>query len=428
MRSQADMAGRGVLPIAALALSCVEPGAPEGDEVVGDGDGDGEGDGDLACTEPGTPVGALEPLQPPEGIPLPTCSEGWGSDAPLREADWAIELADVDTFGAIVRSLPDERILVGTHQSLRWLDDEGHVAAETPFDGADLLDGQLVVHDDGRIHVVRTSDRIVIQELGEAGLVSEVEVDLEVSTTRVIGLYPLDGSDWLLVGSQYDMVEQQLEAFFAIVDALGSVQLRKARPLPSTYYGYGYASPQPLAFAAFDGERLLFGAVGQQWLVDVEDGSLVTPTLGVAGNLGVVATRDGFAAVGLRFGPLSMDGLVELLDPLGTSLVTQTYDRLGSADAFSHAASRPGGGVVVGGSEGVWWSTASGSGQPAVMAIDAQGNAEWKGRLAVSGYLFDLDVDAEGRVLAVGWQASEVGNEDGDGGVAGAFLARWSGG
>jgi hypothetical protein len=62
------------------------------------------------------------------------------------------------------------------------------------------------------------------------------------------------------------------------------------------------------------------------------------------------------------------------------------------------------------------------------MAIDAQGNAEWKGRLAVSGYLFDLDVDAEGRVLAVGWQASEVGNEAGEGGVAGAFLARWSGG
>lgn len=407
------------IPLLSLPLACT--GDDVGDDEVADetigtgtetGDGDGDGDGG-PCTAPGSTVAGIDPFVPAAEDPLPTCGEGWASDAPLEEAAWAVAMAPSDSPNGYyyyiptptVRALSGKRAVVVESTQLHWFDGSGQKTAsvghgfDVDFDG--LRPESMAVRDDDHVFLAANEGGdITIREFFDGEQVGEVMVPTPGETRNVIALHEFSPDEWLLVGNEFDPMEGS-EMFFMRVDAQGNELLRKATSGAYCYYCYSYAS-----LGEIDGAgNLLFGSANQAFIVDTSDGSVVTNTTlpGVRGLVGS-ATAAGFVWTSQAF-LSSQDAVITAINGFAVQQWTQTYERilLGN-DGLVAAANRPDGGYVAAGFDGIWWTPPAftASTQPLVIALDGEGNAEWVGRLAIAGDARSVDVASDGSVAVAG--------------------------
>ncbi|MFV8754407.1 hypothetical protein ACNOYE_27995 [Nannocystaceae bacterium ST9] len=401
------------IPLLALPLSCT---GDDGQEDVADdigtdtgsetGDGDGDGDGG-PCTAPGTVVPEIDPFVPGAEVPLPTCSDGWASDAPLQEAQWVVMIPQPDNYyyyaPPLVKALPGGAALVIGDTSLQWYDGQGGEGPSVAHGFPSVLPNAVVVRDDGHVFIAGPSaNDVAIREFADGAELGETLVPTPGETNRIIGLFEFSTDEWLIVGDEFDPMESMSESFFMHVDGQGAEVLRKARSIGySGYYGYYYSSY--LAFAAFDGDdNLLMGTNGLQFIVDPNDGTVLNPTVGL-GARDVVGSRSGggFASASQQVN-LTLDGTISLLNGIGINQSTQAYDRAQTSDQLFDVDARPDGGFVAAGVDGIWWSNSFGSSQPLIIAFDGGGAAEWIGRLAISGTANFVSASGDGRVVASG--------------------------
>jgi hypothetical protein len=417
------------IPLLALPLSCI--GSDPNDEGVGEGEsGDGDGDG-APCTHPGTEVPDVDPFVPNASVPAPTCSTGWGSDAPLQDAEWVTMLEVENSYyysvPAIAKALSGGAALLITEQSLQWFDGEGAPGAtvEHGFPGGfpGIRPNSVVVRDDDHVFIAGgANDDLVIREFADGELVSELAVPTPGEGTSAVGLFQFSTDEWLIVGNEYDPVEMGNESFFMHVDATGAEVLRKARPIGYYYY----YSPQ-VTFAALDAEdNLMFGSSSQQWIVDPSDGAVINGGVGIGGTRDFVgsAVSVGFVALTQQTN-VSQDAVAQLVDTFGATQWTQVYDRAFTGELFFDVDARPDGGFVAGGIDGIWWEPANfqTNSQPVIIAFDGQGTAEWIGRLAIPGATRNVDVASDGGVVATG--TSVLGGTDYNNVDGYIWLASW---
>jgi hypothetical protein len=357
---------------------------------------------------------------PPPGddIPLPDCSEGWASDAALREPDWIVTLGEPYSYGTTIHALSQGRTLLVDTVDLQWFDGAGTEIAQQDhdLDGSGLHAVHVRDSDDHVFMAAGDGNDIRLVEFDESGMLAEIPVVTPGQYPQVLGLFA-SGDDWLIVGEEYDEVESQQEAFFIQVDALGAELLRKARPLPGIagYYGYYYGS-QPLRYAAFDGSNLLFGPSGTQWLVEAATGTVINPSVALAGSSDVIGlVGGGFASTGFQSNT-TIDGALTKLSPAGSTQWSQIYDRAQTFDQLIQTAALPDGGMVSVGFAGLWYAVGIQQ-QPLVLGVDADGNAEWMGLLAATGVAVRVDVGPDGGIAV-------LGSVD-DGVNADAWIARW---
>jgi hypothetical protein len=409
------------IPLLALPLSCTGDGpnddeVGDGDTETGDGDGDGDtetgdGDGDGGlCTEPGTVVPDFDPFVPAESDPLPTCSTGWASTAPLQDANW-VAMIPTEDYGyyssnpGSVKGLSGGAALLISEQSLQWYDGQGVAVSEVDH-GFPVFPGvrssAVVVREaDDHVFIAGSLDsELVIREFADGAMVSELIVPTPGEGSNAIGLFEFSTDEWLIVGDEYDPVEFNTEAFFMRVDATGTQVLRKATSLGYSYY---YNS---LAFAGLDGDdNLLFGSTSQQWIVDPNDGSVINPSVGLGGLRDLVGSAAGSGFVTATFqSNASQDAVASLINGFGANQWTQVYDRALTGEIFFDVDARPEGGFVAGGVDGIWWQQQpyQDASQPMILAFDGQGNAEWIGRLAIPGSTRSVDVASDGGIVATG--------------------------
>ncbi len=407
------------IPLLALPLSCTGDDG-EGEEVAdettsGETSGDGDGDGDGGpCTEPGTTVPGLDPFLPAADDPLPTCAEGWASDAPLADPSWAVALepAEVTAYyytyimPPTVRALPGKQAVVAQGLELQWFDGNGertasveHGIAVSTFGG--LPRDTVVARDDGHVFVAGVeSEDIVIREFLDGEIVGDLDVPTPGETRSIVALHEFSPDEWLLVGNEFDPNEGS-EMFFMRVDAQGNTVLRKATGGGYCYYCYSYAS-----IGALDAEaNLLFGAPNSLFVVDAENGMVLNNTT-LPGLRSVVGSPTG-AGFGWASNTFlnSNDATISFINGVAVQQWTQTYERiLNGNDGFASIDATPEGGYVVGGSEAIWWDAPqfATSAQPIVIEVDPQGAALWKGRLAIPGDVRSVDVASDGTVAATG--------------------------
>lgn len=419
------------IPLLALPLSCTGDD-PKNEGEGGTEGGDGDGDGG-PCTEPGTTVPDFEPFVPEASVPAPKCSTGWGSDAPLRDAEWvttmAVEQSYYYSIPVIAKALSDGAALLITEQSLQWFDGQGTAVAQVAHGFPQGFNTQVrpnaVVVREADEHVFIAggdNNDLVIREFADGELVGEVTVPTPGQGSRAVGLFEFSTDEWLIVGEEYDPVEYQGEAFFMRVDASGGELLRKARSLGYSYY---YSSSLTLA-ALDDDDNLLFGSTTVQFVVDPSNGAVIVPSVGLTGVRDLVGSLGGpgFAFLTQQNNG-SIDGAASLIDGFGTNQWTQVYDRALTGEQFFDIAARPGGGFVAGGIDGIWWEPMQlqFNGQPMIIAFDGQGTAEWIGRLAIPGDVRSVDVGSDGTIVAAG--NSRTGGTDYNGVDAYIWLASW---
>jgi hypothetical protein len=405
------------IPLLALPLSCTGGEDGEGEEVAdettgGETTGDGDGDGG-PCTEPGTTVPGIEPFQPADDDPLPTCAEGWASDAPLADPSWAVALEPAELPGyyysynvpPVVRALPGKQAVVAQGLELQWFDGSGERTAtlehglDINFSG--LSRDVIVARDDGHVFAAgRENGDIVIREFLDGEIVGDIAVPTPGETNSVVALQEFSPDEWLLVGNEFDPNEGS-EMFFMRVDAQGQTIMRKATSGGYCYYCYAYASIGTLDAAA----NLLFGSPNALFVVDADTGMVLNNTTlpglrSVAGS----PTGAGFAWVSSTF-LNSSDATITAINGVAVQQWTQTYERISSGnDGFVTVDAMPEGGYVAGGSEAIWWEPGQfvTRSQPIVIAVDEQGAALWKGRLAIPGDVRSVDVASDGSVAATG--------------------------
>lgn len=370
------------------------------------------------CEALGSEIPGFSIPPPGDDIPLPTCSEGWVSDAPLREPDWVVTLGEGYGYGATIHALNEGRTLLVDSLELRWFDGAGTKTAEHGhgLDGVGLHAVHVRDSDEHVFLAAGDGNDIRLLEFDESGMVGEATVVTPGEFPQVLGLFA-SGADWLIVGEEFDATENQQEAFFIQADALGAELLRKARPLPGVpgYYGYYYGY-QPLRYAAFDGANLLFGPSGTQWLVDAASGTVINPSVTLPGISDVIGLAGGgFASTGLQSNA-TFDGLLAKLGPAGSTQWTQTYDRALTFDQLIQTAALPDGGMVSVGIAGLWYPVDIQQ-QPLVIGVDADGNAEWFGLLAGMGAAVRVDVAPDGGIAVLG-SVEDGTNTD-------AWIARW---
>jgi hypothetical protein len=400
------------IPLLALPLSCTGNGS--NDEGVGEGEsGDGDGDG-APCTHPGTEVSDFEPFVPNASVPTPTCSTGWGSDAPLQDPAWVTMIALEESYyystPPIVKGLSDGAALLITEQSLQWYDGQGAPGAELEHGSSGIRTNAVVVRDDDHVFIAASdNDDLTIREFADGELVSELPVPTPGTGTWAVGLFQFSTDEWLIVGNEFDPVEQGNEAFFMHVDALGNEVLRKARP---TGYYYYYSPQTTLAALDFE-DNLMFGSAQQQWIVDPSDGSVLNAGVGLGGTRDFVGSVTGIGFVALtQQNNVSQDGAVQQINVFGAQQWMQVYDRALTGEFFFDVDARPDGGYVAGGIDGIWWQPApyQSNSQPMIIAFDGQGAAEWIGRLAIPGDTRSVDVASDGGIVAAG--NSRMGGTD----------------
>jgi hypothetical protein len=396
------------IPLLALPLSCT------GDDTqneAGEADTDtGDGDSEL-CTEPGMTVEGIEPFVPPPSVPAPTCSTGWGSDAPVQDAEWVTTMAEEQSYyysvPVIVKALSDGAALLITEQSLQWFDGQGAAGAEVDhgFEPgfAGIRTNSVVVRDaDDHVFIAGPlNDDLVIREFADGELVGELTVPTPGENSRAIGLFEFSTDEWLIVGDEYDPMEYGNEAFFMRVDATGAELLRKARPL-----GYSYYYSPTITFAALDDDdNLMFGSNSQQFLVDPISGAVTNPSVGLTGVRDFVGAAAGAGfVVATQQNNASTDAVASLIDGFGANQWTQVYDRALTGESFFDVDARPDGGYVAAGIDGIWWQQNQFqlASQPLIIAFDGQGAAEWIGRLAIPGNVRSIDVASDGTIVAAG--------------------------
>ena len=391
--------------LAALALSpaCVDSAGDGEDEGTGDGDGDGP---PQACIDPGSFL--LEDARP---APVPgenpamfSCSSGWASDAPAKDAAWTLELGRQSQNASLLalRAHPGGGVVVAGGGVFARYDADGEIM----WDNGDVtpLEGQTLIHVEASgdtlisVYDWMNNSQSLLRFAPDGSALGQVDVPWNSPPEATI--FGLDGfGDDLIIGA-FDLdAEGSWEATLIRLDPMGAVTLRKSTNMTNGQL-----------LAVNDSGTAAFG-IFPTFLVSLDNGAVLgNLTQSAGGPTRVSAAGDDF----YMSGNANQDFSVGRYSGSGTERWLQTYDRANLGDRGMAVVSDGVGRVVAVGntqvldfSEGYWFFT-----QPWVVETDLDGNAVWADRISAQGDATGVAMGSGGEVYVVG--AAEVDTAQAD--------------
>ena len=374
---------------APLLLACPGTGGDAGEDQADDADTGSTLEGE--CFEPGSLLidrARKVELPKPSQVSGMSCSEGWASDAPGREALWTTDLGDVqDNFApSLLRAHPDGGVVHAGSGAIRRLSADGEVlwTREGPDQYSQYT---MVVDADGSILATAwdwNSYTLSSYRIGDDGSdIGNLEIPL-ISEYATVWAMEWLGPDLILGCDDITMEGYEQPTLLRISALTGEELLRKSNP---SVFGRPFAVNQ--SGTVLFGNPLVAGSNGAV---------LGTLTLSQGGPAAAVGVGDDFFLAGT-----DGDFLVARYSQYGNERWLQTYDRFGSSEQARAIAPTGDGGVVVVGLETsppgdfYWYSS-----QPMVLAVDADGNALWRDRIASPGEANAVAVAADGSVYIAG--------------------------
>jgi hypothetical protein len=381
----------------ALLAACTNP--PAEDEGGSESSTDTGDTGDLtSCADPGSEV--LPDIKPvlepnPQQSPDYTCTNGWATDAPMRDAAWTVEVGSpviaYYSYSTWVEAHPEGGVMVAGGGLLARYSADGEELWAADVATSDETQHVLAVEPSGSV-VLATYDSFnnatqVNRYAADGTLIGPVAIPWNGNSASVWGIEPF-GDDLLFAA--YDEDDQGIyESTLLRVDPNGNVVLRK-----STNQTSGGA-----IFAVNDAGTVVFGQF-PTFLVALEDGAVLgnfAPSNGFPSA--VIGVGDDFLMTGNNG-----DLILGSYSDAGAEQWLQAYDRATLSDQGMAVAVGDDGTIVTGGStttlnfsNSYWFGT-----QPIVIVSDADGNALWADRLAGHGFTSSVAIGTQGEVYATG--------------------------
>ena len=372
----------------ALAACADRPSVEEGDETSESEGGAGD------CVDNGSVLlDSARPAPPPNprGNPAFSCTSGWGTDAPTREAEWTVRVEDEANTefwqtALFVEALADAGAVVYGSGLAAAYDGEGEELWTMSLPVEAVV--QALAEPSGSVLIgiydynAPSAPFSLTRYEGATGeLIEPVQIAWnEPEYGQVWAMETL--GDNLVLGA-YDADSMgQFEETLLYVDRDGNELLRRSTSL------FG-----GLALAVTEGGVALFGA-SPGFLVSLDDGAVLgqlTPSAGFSFNFVGMGDRF-YAALGAN-NDLSMGAY----SSVGTEQWLQGYDRATLFENANRIDARDGV-IVVAGSTSLlnfnkveWYSS-----QPLVLAADSEGNALWRDLIDARGDAIDVAIGGDG--------------------------------
>ena len=361
----------------AFALACA---ACTGGAAEDEGDGTDEGTlPPQACADPGSPLlDSAKPAGEPDGTFDFTCTGGWGSDAPTRDATWTVELpwlgSDFGFSGTSLQAHPGGGVVLAHDGLFARLDPDGALLWNKPTAIPIEARAVMAVEPAGTILVAvydwNSSASTVDRYDADGNLLEAVSLPFnDANGGEVWALVPSAGE--LLVGAYDSDQFGSYETTLLRLDGAGNLLLRKSTS--TTNDGLLAANADTIVFGRFP-----------TFLLTRDNGSVLgnlTPSSGQP--LNVAGYGSDFVAGTTANGDFS----VGRYSSAGVEQWLRSYDRANvGGDAVRAIAADADGGIVAAGAIGSltfngWWF----NNQPQVFALDADGNAVWADRIDAIG-------------------------------------------
>lgn len=375
-----------------------------------------DGSNTEACLDPGTP---LLPDAKPAPIPRSSkvsCTSGWGTDAPQRDAAWTIQVTEESSdflfhSPIVLGAHPDGGVVMAASAVFARFDRDGDqlwAVDDIPSVNAQVV---LLVEPAGTIvlstYDLNTEETTVVHYDADGELLETVAIPWNSPDSNWSGKTNIWGGQanvWGLASFGTDLVIAGVDADMSGSHVPTLIRLDPAGDVVSRMSS-GLAEGQVLAVND-NGTAIFGGSPGV--LVSLEDGEVLGDLTQSTGfpNMAVARGEDFFMA-GAAAGDLS----IGRYSSAGAERWLETYDRASLDDQGNGVAVAGEQLVIVGSTSLLDFNNSSWTAwgfsswfviQPIVLAIDVDGEVLWSDRISAHGDATAVAIGNEGEVYVAG--------------------------